>query len=408
MRILLLQEADWIKRGPHQQHHLIDQMALRGHTIHVIDHELQWREDDDAEVLSRRVIVFRAYKIYPQAGAHITLIRPRAIKLSGLNTASIGPFHLMEIRRQVEEFKPDIILSFGVLNAYLGQKVAKRNNIPFVYYLIDELHTLLSNPIKRGLAKRFERQNIQSADKILVINQRLKEYAKRMGARESKISVITAGVDFERFNRDLDGQPVRKRYGIARDDTLLLFTGYMYTFSGLKEVVQSLLEGPYPDIKLMVVGDGDLYAPLLKMVVEHDAGDKIILTGKVPFDEMPRYVAAADICLLPAYKHEIMMNIVPIKMYEYMAMGKPIIATKLPGIMQEFGFGNGISYVDSAEDVVTKAREMIERGVKREEGKKASALVSDCDWDTITDAFEAQLNALIQKRRRDRSCQKRI
>ena len=153
----------------------------------------------------------------------------------------------------------------------------------------------------------------------------------------------------------------------------------------------------------MVVGDGDLYAPLLKMVAEHDAGEKIILTGKVPYEEVPSYVAAADICLLPAYRNEIMMNIVPIKIYEYMAMGKPVIATTLPGLIQEFGFGNGISYVDSAEDVVTKAREMIERDVVGEEGKKASALVSGCDWETITDAFEGQLNVLIQNRRRNRS-----
>lgn len=397
MRILVIQETDWIKRGPHQQHHLIDRMALRGHEIRVIDHQLQWREDANTDLLPGRIIVTRAYKIYPEAGAHITLIRPRAIKLSGLNTASIVPFHLMEILRQVKEFKPDIILSFGVLNAHLGLKVAKRNNIPFVYYLIDQLHTLLSHPLKRGLAKRVERWNLQSADEILVINQALIGYAKRMGAPESKISVITAGVNFERFDQDLDGQPVRKRYGIAQDDTLLFFMGFMYDFSGLKEVAQSILEGPLTNIKLMLVGDGDLFAPLLKMAAHHNAGDKIILTGKVPFEEVPSYVAAADICLLPAYKNEIMMNIVPIKMYEYMAMGKPVIATKLPGIMQEFGFDNGVIYVDSAEDVVTKAREMIEGDVAGEEGKKASMRVNDCDWDTITDVFEAQLNMLITK-----------
>jgi glycosyltransferase involved in cell wall biosynthesis len=397
MRILLLQEADWIKRGPHQQHHLIDRMALRGHEIRVIDHQLQWREDTNTEVLPRRIIVPRAYKIYPEAGAHITLVRPRAIKLSGLNTASIVPFHLMEILRQVNEFKPDIILSFGILNAHLGLRVAKRNNIPFVYYLIDQLHTLLSHPLKRGLAERVERWNLQSADAILVINQGLKEYAKSMGARESKISVITAGVNFEMFNRDLDGEPVRKRYGVAQDETLLFFMGFMYDFSGLKEVAQSLLDDPSTNIKLMVVGDGDLYAPLLKMAARHNASDKIILTGKVPFDEVSSYVAAADICLLPAYRNEIMMNIVPIKMYEYMAMGKPVIATKLPGIIQEFGFENGIFYVESAEDVVTEANGLIESGAVREQGLKASARVKDCDWNTIADAFEAKLNTLVTR-----------
>ncbi|MGA7075313.1 MAG: glycosyltransferase [Halobacteriota archaeon] len=397
MRILLLQEADWIKRGPHQQHHLIDLMALRGHEVRVIDHQLQWREDGRDVVLPRRIVVTRAYKIYPEAGANITLVRPRAIKISGLNTASIVPFHLMEILRQVKEFKPDVILSFGILNAYLGLKVAKWNDIPFVYYLIDQLHTLLSNPVKRSLAKRVERRNLQSADEVLVINQGLKAYAKSMGARESKISVITAGVDFERFNKDLDGQPTRERYGIAKDDNLLFFMGFMYHFSGLWEVAQSILKGPSTNIKLMVVGDGDLYAPLSKMVADNSAGYQIILTGKVPFDEIPNYVAAADICLLPAYRNEIMMNIVPIKMYEYMAMGKPVIAAKLPGIEQEFGFDNGIIYVDSAEDVVTKARELIESGVAREEGVRGSAFVKDSDWNTIADAFEEKLNSVMAR-----------
>ncbi len=71
------------------------------------------------------------------------------------------------------------------------------------------------------------------------------------------------------------------------------------------------------------------------MKSEKNLNGKLILTGKIPFEEIPKHIAAADICLLPAYKNEIMMNIVPIKIYEYMAMGKPVIATNLPGILKE-------------------------------------------------------------------------
>jgi glycosyltransferase involved in cell wall biosynthesis len=402
MRILLLQEADWLKRGPHQQHHLIDRMALRGHKIHVIDHQFQWREDPKGEVLPGRVIIPRAYKIFPEAGAHITLVRPRAIKLPGVNTASIVPFHLMEILRQVKEFKPDVILSFGILNAYLGLRVAKQNQIPFVYYLIDQLHTLLYHPFKQVVAKRVERWNLQLADEVLVINKALKEYAKSMGASESKISVITAGVDSAMFNSEVDGHAIRERYGVSPDETLLLFTGFLYQFSGIKEVARSILEAPDARMKLMMVGNGDLYNPLIQMVAQQNASDRIILPGKVPFEEMPEYVAAADICLLPAYKNKVMMNIVPIKMYEYMAMGKPVITTKLSGIVQEFGFDNGIAYVHSAEDVVKKALELRELGV-REQGEKAKALVSASSWDVITDAFEAKLEAMLLRQAPRRS-----
>ena len=71
--------------------------------------------------------------------------------------------------------------------------------------------------------------------------------------------------------------------------------------------------------------------------------NQVILTGKQPYECIPKFLAAADICLLPAYPTEkIIQDIVPIKMYEYMAMGKPVITTKLPGVMKEFGEDRGV------------------------------------------------------------------
>ena len=57
----------------------------------------------------------------------------------------------------------------------------KKNKIPFVYYLIDHLHTLLPGKYKRSIAKQFERATLKGSDKILVINKGLKDYAVEMG-----------------------------------------------------------------------------------------------------------------------------------------------------------------------------------------------------------------------------------
>ncbi len=75
MKLLVLQETDWIKRGPHQQHHLMDRMALRGHEIHVIDYEYLWREDKEKKIITGRKEIKHAYKIFKDAD--ITLIRLR-------------------------------------------------------------------------------------------------------------------------------------------------------------------------------------------------------------------------------------------------------------------------------------------------------------------------------------------
>ncbi len=170
----------------------MDRMALRGHDIHVIDHEYLWKDDNK------------------------------------------------EIKKQIEEFNPDVIIAFGILNAYLGMRQAKKNNVPFIYYLIDHLHTLLPGKFKRSIAKQFERATLKGADKILVINKGLKDYAVEMGGDINKISVIPAGVDIDTFNPQVDGSAIREKYGIKKDDVLLFFMGWIYEFSGMKEVTESI------------------------------------------------------------------------------------------------------------------------------------------------------------------------
>jgi glycosyltransferase involved in cell wall biosynthesis len=75
-------------------------------------------------------------------------------------------------------------------------------------------------------------------------------------------------------------------------------------------------------------------------------------------------------------------------MYEYMAMGKPVIATRLQGIMKEFGSDNGVLYVERSEDALGKALEVIKAGTIEAHGEKARQFVRDTDWGTVVDQFE--------------------
>jgi glycosyltransferase involved in cell wall biosynthesis len=77
-----------------------------------------------------------------------------------------------------------------------------------------------------------------------------------------------------------------------------------------------------------------------------------------------------------------------------MAMGKPVITTKLPGVMKEFGTGNGIIYVDRPKDVLGKVVELIEGGVLQEYGSNARVFVEKYNWDDVVDEFEKVLEEL--------------
>ena len=99
-------------------------------------------------------------------------------------------------------------------------------------------------------------------------------------------------------------------------------------------------------------------------------------------------MAAADICILPAHLNEIMRDIVPIKLYEYLACGKSVIATKLPGVMKEFGKNNGIIYVDHPEDVVEQAKVIYNDEKLYSNISLAALRFSDSlDWGKISESF---------------------
>src|SRR5256885_4273608 len=134
LRILVLQESDWIERGPHQSHHLLERMVQRGHQVRVIDFEIGWRENPAHGIIAPRKVLTSPPKVIE--GSNITVARPAAVRLPIFEYAALIVSHGLEIRRQIAEFRPDVILGFGLLNAFAGIRQARRAQIPFVYYVI--------------------------------------------------------------------------------------------------------------------------------------------------------------------------------------------------------------------------------------------------------------------------------
>lgn len=398
MKILLTQETDWLKRNPAQQHHLAETLSLRGHEIRVIDYELLWKTRGKKELFSRREVFNNVSKIYSEA--KVKVIRPGIIKIPWLEYVSLIFSHRREIARQMKEFKPDVIVGLGILNSYLAAKAARKNNRPFIYYWVDVLHWLIPFKPFQAIGKMVESRTLRQSDMMLVINDKLREQVIRLGAPEKKTLVLRAGIDSTRFGlNSSDAKVVRNQYGIKSDDFVLFFMGWLYNFSGLKEVALQLTRMENHKIKLLIIGEGDAYEELQKIRQRYNLQDRVILTGKKAYSEIPNLIATADICLLPAYPWEpVMQDIVPIKMYEYMAMGRPVIATKLPGVMEEFGESNGVVYIDKPEDVIVKALQLIQSGTVKELGLKARKFVERNSWDNITDEFERILEEVIKEK----------
>jgi glycosyltransferase involved in cell wall biosynthesis len=395
MKILITQDTDWIKRNPGQQHHLAERLILRGHEIRVIDYEILWRTEGEKELLSRRRVFHNVSKIFKDAG--ITVIRPGILKIPILDYVSMLFTYHNKITKQIKEFMPNVVIGHSILTNYLAMRLSKKTGIPFVFHMTDAQHTIIPFKLLQPIGKIMESKILKNADKVVTINEKLKDYAIRMGANPNKTYVVRAGIDFEKYNPMIDGGEIRKQYGIEKDDIVLFFMGWLYHFAGLKEVAIELskIRDENLNIKLLIVGDGNAFDDLQKIREKYHLNNEVILTGKQPYEKIPEFIASADICLLPAYPTEkTMQDIVPIKMYEYMAMQKPVIVTKLPGVMKEFGEGHGVLYVDKPEDVLKKGIEIIENGSIKEEGSKARGFVEKYNWDDIVADFEGILEEL--------------
>jgi glycosyltransferase involved in cell wall biosynthesis len=392
MRILLAQDSDWVMRNPAQQHHLLERMISRGHEVRVIDYDILWKDRSRRGLLSKREI-FHVSKVVE--GVNITVIRPSLLRIRYFEYLSMLFTYSREIRRQMGEFNPDIVIGNSILSNFLLMRQAHRKGIPYVFSLVDAEHTLVPSKWLKSTGKMIESRLLRRANLTIVINETLREYAVAMGAARSRTTVIRAGIDSKRYNPEVDGNNIRSEYGIDQRDKVLLFMGWLYRFSGLSEAFKGMASLDRENVKLLVVGDGEAYEELKSVRMNLKLETRVIMTGKQPFHRIPEFIAASDVCLLPAQINETMRHIVPIKVYEYMSVARPVVSTRLPGVVAEFGEGNGVVYVDSPDRVISRALELIDSGTASEEGLRARRFVENLSWDSIVNEFESALEYLV-------------
>ncbi len=397
LKILVIQETNWVKRGPHQSHHLLERLSARGHKIRVIDFELDWyKQRGNKHLLSKRKVIHAVPKVV--AKGRIIVIRPSFIRIRGLDLISIGFTQFLEIIRQIKSFKPDIVVSFGIVCGFSASYICRFYSIPFCEYWIDVLHELIPISIFKPLGLSIEKKTIRKSDLFIAINDRLLDYGKRYNP--SRYALIRAGVDLDKFKENsFIRKRKRKQLEIENLEIVLFYMGFLYNFSGLDEVIKSINkeQNKRSKIKLVIVGEGDQKKQLEDIIGKYKLKNKVLMLGWQPYEEIPALISSADICLLPAHNNRVMRDIVPIKMYEYLALGKPVIATPLPGVIKEFGTNSGVIYAKNPEMVIKKCISFIDSNQKEIVGIKGRKFIeSHCNWNRQTGIFLKELKSVVK------------
>jgi len=333
MNVLFIHEVDWQKKVVFDIHELSELLSSFGHNVFAIDFEDSWKRSGIWDFGSLKTKEFQVSRVCDDASIRVR--RPGFIKLPILDRASAFFTHYYEIEKTIKEKNIDAIVLYSVpTNGIQTIKIARKYNIPVIFRSIDILHMLVRNKILRRITFSLEKKVYNYVNKILALTPKLAEYVINMGANENSVELLLFGVDTKRFNPNVNAEKLKDELGINESDKVVVFIGTLFEFSGLDRYVEQfprVLE-EVPEAKLVIVGGGYLFERLKRIIANLGLNDKIILTGFQPFELMPQYINLADICINPFQINNATRNIIPGKIYQYLACAKPVLATPLEGM----------------------------------------------------------------------------
>lgn len=183
------------------------------------------------------------------------------------------------------------------------------------------------------VAALVEEINLRAADRIVVVSRPLRDSLVAEGVTSDKVLVNPNGVDPRQFEPENGGEAARTRFGLS-GGIVVCFSGTFGVWHGiptLAAVIPKLLEAR-PQVRWLLLGDG----PLRHLVEPLATPGRVVLTGLVPHAEMPDHLAAADILVSPHGRQadggEFFGS--PTKLFEYMAAGRPIVASAVGQIAE--------------------------------------------------------------------------
>jgi glycosyltransferase involved in cell wall biosynthesis len=284
-------------------------------------------------------------------------------------------------RGEIARFQPDIVYKRHGRFDLAALAAASSAGVPAVL----EVNCLFSQPPYVGfepmtflrLATAVERRALRLASLVVTVSSPLARLAHSLAGVEAL--VVPNGADPRRFDRAAaDPARMRRQYGLA-DRLVVGWVGVLRDWHGLELLLDSV--GQLPDVHLLVVGDGPGRAALDRRAQAAGMADRVTVTGRVPHDEMPHFIAAMDVAVVADERTGVAS---PMKLLEYMAMGTAVIAPALDNIRDVVADRvNGLLFEPgNREALVASLRELRDdRGLRASLGANARASVErDRTW----------------------------
>ncbi len=293
-------------------------------------------------------------------------------------------------------FKNSISALFLAIYSFIGNFdiIYSRDELPlyilsfFKKNIVFEAHKFSKSRLK--VYHRFNKMGI----KIVVITGGIKKEFVDFGFDPARILVAHDGVDLGQFDIDMDKNEARRRLNLPSERKLIGYAGSFTTMGehkGLDGLLEALKKINREDVNVVLVGgavkkrDEEYYKDL---AVTLGLKDKVIFTGRVEHKLVPLYLKAFDVLVMPfPYTTHYAYYMSPLKLFEYMASGRPIVSTDLPSVREILNEGNSI--LVKADDIRDLSEGLIraieDKSFSEKIAAKALSDVSELTWEKRVD-----------------------
>ena len=236
----------------------------------------------------------------------------------------------------------DLIYSrdrFSFLLALLPARLKKKPIVYEVNGLTSEQRKMhgdhLLNRVYVWLLETLDKSAFKNATRVVCVTDTIRDfYSERFPEYAEKVSTVANGVNTSLFHPlAVDGEvtALRERLGFDEGDEIVAYVGNLSLWQGVEHLVRCAPKATEknPAVKFMIVGHGPTYSRCRKLAEELGVGDNLRFIGQVPYSSLGHYVNLADVCVAPYTRG---IPNCPIKIYEYLACGKPIVCSDIPGI----------------------------------------------------------------------------
>jgi len=401
LKILVIHEVNYLEKIIYEFQILPEILSMLGHEVTIIDYDDSWKTSPNGHKSGLKTSIHRGvHRAYPKAS--VSLRRPGMIRMPVLSRISGAITSGLETYRFLRNNSPDVILLYGLPTVGIQSLLAARKfDVPVMFRSIDVLNQLVPWRVLIPATRILERYVYNRVNAIVPVTLHLKNHILSYGVAESRVRVLPSGVDTGMFSPGPRNTELLRAWGINAQDGVVLFMGTIYKFSGLDRIIIDFprILSRHPKAKLLIVGCGEGEDALKGLAAQTGLSSSVIFGGLHAYSALPDIIRSSDVCINPFELNGITRDILPTKLFQYLACGKPVVATQLPGTVPFLsGEEDGIVYcsLDGFADCIADLLDSPERR-DRLGRKGVKVTTANYEWKRIAETMASWMSAISQK-----------